>query len=332
MRDAGAGDEKRREAIEDEAVAWLVRLGDRKLESQPAELNAWLRESPEHRRAYAWAKRHFDRSIILRTSGRHGRGPLLSRKNWLAGTAIAAAIIAAITTGVTLISVGRMRDGSQLADSSPELKTLPGQIDTFDLVDGSKVTMDASSRLNVVISGNERRLRFQQGRARIAVKADRRPFIVEAGQGELLTNAALFDIGQTVDGRIEIAVLSGQVDLRRLMRPAVMRSYPHHARAGQTIAYPADIFRPVARSRQGIDRRDWPQGWTEYDAIPLRILIADANRYARPPIVLDDPALGELLVSGRFRLTQADRFSIRIADLFDLTLSRRSSGIHLQRR
>lgn len=332
MKDAEAGNEERREAIEDEAVAWLVRLGDQELESDHAALKAWLRESPEHRRAYAWAQRHFDRSIILRTSGRHGRRRVYSPRHRFAGVAIAAAIIAIFAIGVTFRSVPQMQGESQLADNSPVLKTLPGQIDTFDLADGSKVTMDASSRLIVSISGNERRLRFQQGRARIAVRANARPFIVEAGQGELLTRAALFDIGRTVDGRIEIAVLSGKVDLRRLMRPAVMRSYPHHARAGQTIAYPTDSFRPVARPRQGIDRRDWPQGWTEYDSIPLRVLVADANRYARPPIVLDDPALGELLVSGRFRLTQADRFSVRIADLFDLALSRRSSGIHLQRR
>ncbi|GLI98036.1 FecR domain-containing protein [Sphingobium sp. BS19] len=330
MTDAGGENEQRREAIEDEAVAWLVRLGGG--DQEPAALKAWLRESAEHRRAYAWAKRHFDSSIILKTSSRHGRRRAFRPRNLLARAAIAAAIITIVAIGVSFMSVPPMQGDRQLSDNAPVLKTLPGQIDTFDLADGSKVTMDASSRLTVSIKGNERRLRFQQGRARIAVRSDGRPFIVEAGQGELLTRAARFDIGRKSDGRIEIAVLSGQIELRRLLRPAVIRSYSHHAQAGQTIVYSAGNFRPVAGLRDGVDRRDWPQGWTEYEAIPLRILIADANRYARPPIVLDDPALGDLLVSGRFRLTQADRFSARIADLFDLALSRSSSGIHLQRR
>jgi transmembrane sensor len=332
MTDAENRNDEQRHAIEEEAVAWLVRLRGDRSGTGLTELEEWLAQSTEHRRAYDWANRHFDASKVLKASQRHGQRRTFGTHDWLMTAAMAAAITVVIALGITFRSEGQKEGASQQARSSPVLQTLPGQIDAVELADGSKVTMDARSRLTVSMDGKERRLQFQQGRARIAVNTDGRPFVVVAGQGELLTRSAHFDISRNSDGRIEIAVLSGEIELRSLLRPAAMRTYRHYAQAGQSIAYPAQDFRPVALSSQGIDRRDWPQGWTEYSSTPLRILIADANRYAQPPIVLDDPALGALLVSGRFRLTETDRFSARIAGLFDLALSRRPNAILLQRQ
>lgn len=325
------GDE-RRYAIEEEAVAWLIRLRGDKSDAELVKFENWLAQSAEHRRAYQRATHHFDTSKVLKTSKRHGKRRMFGTHGWLIGAAMAAAITAVIALGLTFRSSGQKEGGRRQAGSGAVFQTLPGQIDAVELADGSKVTMDTRSRLTVSMDSKERRLQFQQGRARIAVNTDARPFVVVAGRGELVTSTAHFDISRGSDGRIEIAVLSGQVELRSLLRPVVMQTYRHYAQAGQFIGYPAQNFRPVILSSRGINRRDWPQGWTEYSAIPLRILIADANRYARPPIVLDDPMVGALLVSGRFRLTETDRFSARIAELFDLALSRRPDAIHLQHR
>ena len=325
------GDEQRY-AIEEEAVAWLIRLRGDKSDAALVDLEKWLAQSAAHRRAFQWAKHHFDTSKVLKASKRHGKRRIFGTHGWVIGAAMAAAITAVIALGVTFRSGGQKEGGRRQAGSGPVFQTLPGQIDAVALADGSKVTMDARSRLTVSMDSKERRVQFQQGRARIAVNTDARPFVVVAGRGQLVTEAAHFDISRDSDGRIEIAVLSGQVELRSLLRPGVMQTYRHYAQAGQFIGYPAQNFRPVILSSRGINRRDWPQGWTEYSAIPLRILIADANRYARPPIVLDDPMVGALLVSGRFRLTETDRFSARIAELFDLARSRRADAIHLQHR
>jgi transmembrane sensor len=61
-------------------------------------------------------------------------------------------------------------------------------------------------------------------------------------------------------------------------------------------------------------------------------VIADANRYARQPIELDEPPLGNLLVSGRFHITDSDRFAERIASLFGLAAVHRQGAIHLRKR
>lgn len=331
MTDTENGSEEHYDSIEEQAVAWLVRLRRDNAKTEPAELTAWLTQSPDHRSAYDWAKRHFSASEVLKVSKRHGLRRTFGTHSWRAKPAVAAAIAAAVALSATFWLNRPMGGSSQQADAPRLLQTLPGQISAVDLAEGTKVTMDAGSHLDIV-NGDERRLQFQQGRARIAVKSDGRPLTVIAGEGEIFTRTALFDVSRSMDDRIEIAVLSGEVELRDLLRPATLHTYSRHVRAGQAVTYPARKFRPEPLRRQGIDRRDWPLGWTEYSSIPLRTLIDDANRYASPPIRLDDPTLGALLVSGRFRLTESDRFSTRIAELFDLTLVRRSNAIHLRPR
>ena len=58
-----------REAIEEEAVAWVVCLRGRKPDCEPAELKAWLEESPQRRQAYVWAKHHFEASAVWTCNG-----------------------------------------------------------------------------------------------------------------------------------------------------------------------------------------------------------------------------------------------------------------------
>src|SRR3546814_8736088 len=63
----------------------------------------------------------------------------------------------------------------------------------------------------------------------------------------------------------------------------------------------------------------WPDGWAEYRSIRLDRLVAEANRYAVLPIMIDDPATAAFEVSGRFHVSQTERFADRIASLFGLS-------------
>jgi transmembrane sensor len=316
--------------MEEQAVAWFVRMRAPHSAEEAARFDQWFEASAEHRHAYAWAKLHFDNAESLKLSRRYGRRRSIGPSIRLIGAAVAAAIIAVIVLGLSLWPVERMMPAGDQARSSPILQTLPGQIDAVELNDGIVVTMDTNSRVAVAVDGLERRLRLERGRARIAVQPDSRPFVMEAGGGELFTRAAMFDIDRTDEGAIEIAVLSGDLEVRKLLRPAVLQAPLQRFKAGQSLAYGAEDFRPIAPSRFRINRRNWPEGWAEYGEVPLKVLIADANRYARRPIMLDDPVSGTLLVSGRFQLTRTDRFAARVADLFDLTVVDRADSLHLR--
>jgi transmembrane sensor len=88
---------------------------------------------------------------------------------------------------------------------------------------------------------------------------------------------------------------------------------------------------PKAAPPTGIPA-SWPDGWAEYRSIRLDRLVAEANRYAAAPIVIDESAIGEREVSGRFQISKTGPFAERIATLFDLRVERRADAIHLSRR
>ncbi|MEW6629123.1 MAG: FecR domain-containing protein [Pseudomonadota bacterium] len=330
MNDSGH-DDVQREAIEEQAVAWFIRMRGPHSKSDEAMLRAWLDEAPEHRSTYAWAEQHFGSAALLKESTRHGRQRRTKPGFQLISAAIAASFVAVIALGVIFRPGDRPFESSQLAKTPQALRTLSGQIYSTDLGGGIQVVMDADSGVTVSISDTERRLRLEGGRARVSVQHDSRPFIMEAGDGELFTQAGSFDIGRSNEGRIEIAVLSGEVELRKLLRPAILRAGSRRFKAGQSLAYRSGDTRSISLTHPAIDYRDWPDGWAEYRSVPLSILTADANKYALKPIHIEGAGLGELRVSGRFRLTQTDLFTARIAELFNLRVDRKADGNYLTR-
>lgn len=103
-------------------------------------------------------------------------------------------------------------------------------------------------------------------------------------------------------------------------------------KAGSALAYgPGSRLEPVA-APAAVIQPDWTEGWAEYRSIKLGALVAEANRYAAVPIVIDDTDIAAREVSGRFHISQTEAFAERIAILFGLAIERRSDAIHLRRR
>jgi len=332
MNDRQADAADRRGGIEDEAVGWFVRMRGEEANQLRPEFDAWVNASPEHRRAYDWAARHFSASEILKTPKRTHVSQPRKHLGWLAaGAAAAAAVLLAINLNapfqapVANNSPAAIQPGSSLA-------TAHGEIRIFRLTDGSSVTLDSDSRIEVAMNDTERRLRLLGGKARVAVARERRPFVVEAGAGEVETEEALFDIGFNRPNSILVSLVSGKAAMRGLVQPAAYYRASQPLMRGRPMAYSAGSFRPYPVAGQIADDRDWPSGWVEYREISLAALVAEANRYAVRPVRLDDPETGALKVSGRFKLTDTETFVSRTAELFDLAISRRSDGTYLARQ
>lgn len=329
MNDRHAEVDDRRAVIEEAAVGWFVRMRGEDADQIRAEFDAWIDASSEHRKAYDWAERHFSASEILKTPIPSNDRQPQRRWGWLtAGVAAAAAVLLAINFN-TLFQAPVSHNASEATQPGSSLATAHGEIRVFRLSDGSSVTLDSDSRVEVAMNETERRLRLRSGKARVAVVRERRPFVVEAGAGAVETEEALFDIGFNQQNRILVSLVSGKADIRGLVQPATYYRVSQPLMMGRPMAYSAGNFRPYPFAGHIADDRDWPSGWVEYREISLGALVAEANRYAADPVKLNDPETGALKVSGRFKLTDTETFVSRTAELFDLAVSRRSDGIHL---
>lgn len=142
----------------------------------------------------------------------------------------------------------------------------------------------------------------------------------------------MLDIERASDGTVAVTLASGAAGIE----PAVGRWNavgPLQLVASQSIAYRADD-QALAIERQATLKAvaDWPSGWAEYRVVRVDQLVAQANRYAAVPIVIADPRIAGLEVSGRFRISETESFIDRLSRLLGLQAERRPNSIRLRSR
>lgn len=326
-------------SIDETAQAWLVKMRGEDADALRGEWEAWLAASPEHKAAYDRIAAKLRQSAILKSSTRHGSAQARERtgfrpggRRWLsigaAAVALAVLLLAYGAGGAPLPGM----PGSPAAQAAEPLVTQRGEIRSFQLADGSIATLDTDSRLDVSLSTDARHVRLSKGRVRLSVAKDPRPFRVEAGPGVVTTREAAFDVGLETADEVHVTLLHGEADIGSA-RGEGPKTYPvAPLPVAQTLAYRArastarvDSVPPAAVTR------DWPRGWVEYRSIALERLAAEANRYADRPIVIEDPRIAKLAVSGRFKVNDSKDFAGRIAKLFDLAVVERPDGLYLRK-
>ncbi|MCZ2497572.1 iron dicitrate transport regulator FecR [Xylophilus sp. Kf1] len=179
--------------------------------------------------------------------------------------------------------------GFQLALDTPRGRRLERS-----LPDGSSLTLDAQSRLEVDYTAERRLARLLDGAAFFAVRRDAdRPFVVRARGVEVTVLGTRF--GVEIDGGQAVVV---QVESGRVRVEAYGRR--HELTAGQSLrAFQGEaVLRDVARPAA------WRQGEIAFDAVPLAEALARVARYA-PRTLRASPAAGALRISGTLRVADA---------------------------
>lgn len=340
MNDVERGDISRREIIDEEAFAWVVKMRgvetgaypDSKIEELRSQFDAWRKTSAEHQRAFDWASGHLDTSETLKQSQRHGVDrPLRPKRAPFARLALLVTTAAVAALYVSFAARESSVPGEHLALGIAPIASAHGQIRVFSLADGTRVTLDSDSRANVAMTAAERRVQLERGKARITVAKERRPFIVNAGAGNIRAQAAAIDLTYRDEPDVEVRLISGTATAVPAAQPAVYTGDGIALRTDRLLHYPAVAFKPTQSRQPARGDDDWTSGWVEYREIALGRLIADANRYAAQPIVIDDPQTATRLVSGRFCIIETATFVRRIAMALDLHVTKRADGIHLHR-
>lgn len=161
MNDRHGDADDRRAGIKDDAVGWFVRMRGEDADRLCSEFEAWINASPEHRQAYDWAERHFSASETLKPPAPANDRQPQRRWGWLAaGAAAAAAVLLAVNLDTSL-RTPIVNNDPQAAQPGSSLATGHGEIRVFMLTDGSSVTLDSGSRVDVTMSDSERRLRLR---------------------------------------------------------------------------------------------------------------------------------------------------------------------------
>jgi transmembrane sensor len=192
------------ESIDEQAIAWVIRLRDAPAEDWEA-FTRWLEADPAHGTAYEEAALADDMAGALPSSKARPiitEAPPRTRppRRALLGWGVAAALVGAI--GLAAI---------QRNDDSYAVATGAGERRTVALADGSRIDLNGATRL-VLDRDDPRFARLEEGEALFTVVHDEaRPFRVETGEALLQDLGTVFNVVHGKDGAIEVEVAEGAV-------------------------------------------------------------------------------------------------------------------------
>ena len=206
-------------AIVQRASEWMARLwSDEVREEDRAACAAWRAAHPDHERA--WNRlQAFEEKLVAVPRAAARRVLLESPPTLMSRRAALRLLSAAVVFGGMAYTV-RRTDTWKLATSDYVAGT--GDIQTITLPDGTQVTLDTASTIDVHYSGDERRVVLRTGRIYIATAPDpmttHRPFLVEHQQGTVRALGTRYSVRQDED-TAQVAVYQGAVEIRPRRAP-----------------------------------------------------------------------------------------------------------------
>ncbi|WP_398493339.1 FecR domain-containing protein [Variovorax sp.] len=282
----------------DEAAEWLMRLHDSAAtDADRRACERWRQSHPDHARAWARAELLMNKlgglpsalamPSLARSSRHGGRRAAIGRL---------AALLAAMPAGWLVWRFAGERGWTA------EHRTATGERRELQLADGSRLTLDTASAVDVRFDAAQRLLVLHAGAILIETAPDtaaaHRPFRVQAGGGTLEALGTRFSVRREEEGATAVAVFEGAV--RVTPERGASRVLP----AGQQTRFGADGIEAFAIADES--RVAWTRGMLLADEMRLADFAAELSRY-RPGALHCDAAVAGLRISGAFPLDDTDR-------------------------
>jgi len=193
----------------------------------------------------------------------------------------------------------------------------------FTLTDGSQLTLNTDTAIDVRFDPTQRLIRLRKGEVFIQTAPDTRmpgrPFRVSTEQGRMQALGTTFSVRE-MSGLTRLAVLDGRVQIERSQgreaRPTIVN-------AGQQAEFSASAIGTLSSADRSLTA--WTQGMLVADRMHLRDFAAELARY-RPGIVRCDPAVAQVRVSGAFPLDDTRQALSMLALTYPVRVSSHFGG------
>jgi len=308
-----------RQAIDDQAAAYVARLACGVSPAERHEIYEWVGADPRHAVAFARMEAAWEASERLCAAppsleaaaesdpvSRPGVAAGSNRRRLMFGSLAAASAAVAATVG------WRLLDNVELH------RTGVGERRVITLADGSRVTLNTASTVELAFTDKARRVRLVRGEALFEVAHDAsRPFLVDAGAARFRALGTAFNVRLRSDV-VELTVTQGVVGV---VAEEGGVDVPVSARiaAGGGAVVRSGAVAPTALDDQRLRQRTaWQEGVLEFDGESLAQVVGEFNRYRQQPIVIGDARLESVRIGGRFEVDEADKFLAALTSSFPI--------------
>ncbi len=320
--------------IYEEATDWIVKNREGGLDAQQKrQFDDWLRQSPEHVRAYLemstvwegvssldpgsnaaaetliagareqdnvipWDVRTSASSVgsgassVMEQPAGSCDGPRVARRPWTRNRAGPLTALAASVLGLSV--------GLWLLSERDTYVTDIGEQRSITLSDGSVVELNSHSRVRVRFSDRERDVELLAGQALFRVTRNpARPFVVFSDATRVRAVGTEFDVYRRRDGTI-VTVVEGKVAASVVgSAGAAPNETAVLVSAGEQVTVTQAAVAPPMQANVA-SATAWTRHSWVFDSSPLADVVEEFNRYNRRQLVIQDPQLADVHVSGVF--------------------------------
>lgn len=220
--------------------------------------------------------------------------------------------------------------GTSVSPAAAFYQTQKGERRTFTLSDGSRLTLNTASRVEVAMTAEKRSIHMVSGQALFDVAKDRnRPFVVAAGPMEVTAIGTRFDV-RIERERTRVVLVDGRVKVEPLARQGIARLLPaldrHYLQPGeQLIAKGADTMSVATADVE--QSTSWQYGRLVFRGETLGAAVAEFNRYSERQLSIADPALAQLPISGVFSVSRPENFLAAVKEFYPVRIDELSPGL-----
>lgn len=228
-------------------------------------------------------------------------------------------------------------------------ETAVGERRTVTLEDGSRMTLDGASVVEVRREGGPRSLALRAGRARFEVAYDPlRPFSVRVGNHVMVAAGAFFSVEKLPEelrvvlheGRMEVidraGIDKGPPPVSRDLRGNGM--LPERREAGVVLTPGKALIASTAGAQVRVVDADlalsnaWESGRLGFENEALVNAVERMNRHARLRLVIADARVASYRISGTFEAGDVEAFVARVTELHPVAVLRRPGELILTSR
>jgi transmembrane sensor len=315
----------------EQASEWCIRLASGSLRaSVQREFEAWLAEDAGNARAFEQVARTWQSFSLQRQPSElvemrrdaldrlHGaREAQRAKRRMFAGLAAAIAFVALVAA----IWIG-------LAPQHYE--TALGERRVVALDDGSEISLDSQSRVEVRYSGKQRELWLVRGRAKFSVAHDpARPFTVSAANRTVIATGTQFSV-ELFSSQVNVILYEGSVDV---VRDNAARTAGGSQAARVKLQPGRELIASLVN--ETVELRDidpagtlaWETGRISFDDEPLATAVQRMNRYSNAILEVGDAAAGRVRISGTFVAGDTDTFVEGVTGVFPVRVAARGDCV-----
>ncbi|MFG6429650.1 FecR family protein [Roseateles sp. LYH14W] len=320
-----------------EAAVWITRLhGGHRTPQMEQECRAWQTRSAAHRLAFERCTDTWQDVASLTLAGyatatatRELAGSRRAGRSWTRRSGLAVALVL-VASALAL----------QPLKAGDAYDTGVGEQRIVVLRDGTRLSLNTSTRIQVDFAEAQRTVKVERGEALFEVAKDAsRPFVVHAAGTEVVATGTAFLVqaspaAKPGDQALAVTLVEGQVVVRSAASEGRLLEKPWVMVPGQRLRLSRsdEAQRPATATRVDRPQMDqvlaWRRGEAHFDNVALLEAVDEMNRYDRVPIVVSGTA-GERRVSGVVKTGDNASFAEAMASLHGLVVRNHGDRLEL---